>query len=75
MLVPQSRYYESHSLRLHYADWGNEGAPTVILVHGGRDHCRSWDSIARSLQPHFHVLAPDLRGHGDSGGPGAAATP
>jgi pimeloyl-ACP methyl ester carboxylesterase len=66
MLIPQSRYYESHGLRLHYADWGNEGAPVVVLVHGGRDHCRSWDVIARSLQPHFHVLAPDLRGHGDS---------
>jgi pimeloyl-ACP methyl ester carboxylesterase len=66
MQIPQSRYYESHGLRLHYADWGNEGAPVVILVHGGRDHCRSWDVIARSLQPHFHVLAPDLRGHGDS---------
>ena len=66
MLIPQSRYYESHGLRLHYADWGNEGAPAVILVHGGRDHCRSWDVIARSLQPHFHVVAPDLRGHGDS---------
>jgi pimeloyl-ACP methyl ester carboxylesterase len=36
------------------------------LVHGGRDHCRSWDAVARALQPHFHVLAPDLRGHGDS---------
>ena len=66
MLAPQSRYYESHGLRLHYADWGNEDAPPLILVHGGRDHCRSWDVIARSLQPHFHVLAPDLRGHGDS---------
>jgi pimeloyl-ACP methyl ester carboxylesterase len=66
MLAPQSRTYESHGLRLHYADWGNEGAPTVILVHGGRDHCRSWDVVARSLQPHFHVIAPDLRGHGDS---------
>ncbi|MEY9741148.1 pimeloyl-ACP methyl ester carboxylesterase [Bradyrhizobium japonicum] len=66
MLAPQSRTYESHGLRLHYADWGNHGAPVAILVHGGRDHCRSWDAIARSLQPHFHVLAPDLRGHGDS---------
>src|SRR4051794_21409780 len=62
----QSRFYESHGLRLHYADWGNDGAPPLILVHGGRDHCRSWDVIARSLQPHFHVVAPDLRGHGDS---------
>src|SRR5437868_1863091 len=66
MLAPQSRTYESHGLRLHYADWGNDGAPVAVLVHGGRDHCRSWDVIARSLQPHFHVVVPDLRGHGDS---------
>src|SRR3954466_2749679 len=66
MLAPQSRIYESHGLRLHYADWGTDGGPVAILVHGGRDHCRSWDVIARALQPHFHVLAPDLRGHGDS---------
>jgi len=63
---PQDRFYESHGLRLHYADWGNESASPLILIHGGRDHCRSWDVIARSLQPHYHVLAPDLRGHGDS---------
>ena len=66
MSGPVSRFYISQGLRLHYADWGNEAAPPLILVHGGRDHCRSWDLIARSLQPHFHVLAPDLRGHGDS---------
>ena len=66
MSGPQSRFFESQGLRLHYADWGNEDAPPILLVHGGRDHCRSWDLIARSLQPHFHVLAPDLRGHGDS---------
>ena len=63
---PESRFFDSQGLRLHYADWGNEGAPPLLLVHGGRDHCRSWDVIARSLQPRFHVLAPDLRGHGDS---------
>jgi pimeloyl-ACP methyl ester carboxylesterase len=66
MSVPESRFFQSQGLRLHYADWGNEDAPLMLLVHGGRDHCRSWDLIARSLQPHFHVLAPDLRGHGDS---------
>src|SRR3954451_22265799 len=63
---PESRFYPSQGLQLHYADWGNETAPPLLLVHGGRDHCRSWDRIARSLQPHFHVVAPDLRGHGDS---------
>jgi len=66
MSGPQSRFFVSQGLRLHYADWGNAGAPPILLVHGGRDHCRSWDAIARALQPSFHVLAPDLRGHGDS---------
>ena len=66
MSGPESRFYQSQGLRLHYSDWGNADAPLMLLVHGGRDHGRSFDLIARSLQPHFHVLAPDLRGHGDS---------
>ena len=63
---PRERFYESQGLRLHYADWGNDAAPALILIHGGRDHCRSWDAVAHALQPHFHVMALDLRGHGDS---------
>ncbi len=63
---PANRFYVSQGLRLHYVDWGNETAPPLLLIHGGLDHCRSWDAIARALQPHFHVVAPDLRGHGDS---------
>lgn len=63
---PISRSYISHRLRLHYADWGNEGAPPLVLVHGGRDHCRNWDWVAGRLRQHWHVIAPDLRGHGDS---------
>jgi pimeloyl-ACP methyl ester carboxylesterase len=63
---PEDRFYESQGLRLHYADWGNDAAPPLILIHGGSDHCRSWDEVARALQPHFHIMAPDLRGHGDS---------
>ena len=66
MAEPADRFYESQGLRLHYVDWGNEAAPPLILVHGGLDHCRNWDAIARELQPHFHIVAPDLRGHGNS---------
>src|SRR6187397_3106077 len=66
MSGPESRFYQSQGLRLHYSDWGNADAPLMLLVHGGRDHGRSFDLIAKSLQPHFHILAPDLRGHGDS---------
>ena len=63
---PTSRSFISQRLRLHYADWGNEAAAPLILVHGGRDHCRNWDDVARRLAPDWHVMAPDLRGHGDS---------
>ena len=63
---PTSHFYVSQRLRLHYADWGNESAPTAVLVHGGRDHARNWDWVARELRHEWHVVAPDLRGHGDS---------
>ncbi len=66
MAEPEDCFYDSHGLRLHYADWGNQAAPPLILIHGGLDHCRTWDAVARELQPHFHIMAPDLRGHGDS---------
>jgi pimeloyl-ACP methyl ester carboxylesterase len=63
---PQARFYQSQGLRLHYTDWGNETAPPLILIHGGLDHSRSWDALALGLRTSFHVIAPDLRGHGDS---------
>jgi pimeloyl-ACP methyl ester carboxylesterase len=64
--VPTSRIFFSQRLRLHYVDWGNTDAPPLILLHGGRDHCRNWDWVARRLCRDWHVIAPDLRGHGDS---------
>ncbi|RIK98341.1 MAG: alpha/beta hydrolase [Proteobacteria bacterium] len=63
---PTSHFFVSQRLRLHYVDWGNPAAPAVVLVHGGRDHARNWDWVARDLRGDFHVIAPDLRGHGDS---------
>jgi hypothetical protein len=69
---PASNFYVSQRLRLHYLDWSNEGPysgparPLLVLVHGGRDHARAWDDVARQLRSDYHVVAPDLRGHGDS---------
>jgi len=63
---PTSRIYFSQRLRLHYVDWGNPQAPPLILLHGGRDHCRNWDWVAAALRDNYHIIAPDLRGHGDS---------
>jgi pimeloyl-ACP methyl ester carboxylesterase len=66
IIGPASSYYVSQRLRLHYVDWGNDAAPPLVLIHGGRDHARSWDWVARDLRRDHHVIAPDLRGHGDS---------
>lgn len=63
---PTSHFYFSQRLRLHYVDWGNTDAPPLLLVHGGQDHCRNWDWVAERLRDRYHVIAPDLRGHGDS---------
>ena len=65
-LGPASHSYVSQRLRLHYVDWGNRDAPPLLLVHGGRDHCRNWDWVAEELRHDWHIIAPDLRGHGDS---------
>ena len=66
MLEPESRFFESNRLRLHYAHWGDDDKPALILIHGSRDHARSWDFVAERLVDAFCVYAPDLRGHGDS---------
>jgi len=63
---PTSHSFVSQRLKLRYVDWGNPGAPPLILLHGGRDHSRSWDWTAEALRAKWHVIAPDLRGHGDS---------
>ena len=63
---PTSHSFISQRLKLHYADWGNAEAPPLLMVHGGRDHCRSWDWAAEELRHDWHVIAMDLRGHGDS---------
>ena len=63
---PASHQFVSQRLRLNYWEWGNPTAPPLLLVHGGLDHARSWDWVARELCAQWRIIAPDLRGHGDS---------
>ena len=56
----------SNEMKLHYLDWGNQGAPDLLLLHGLRGHAHSWDDVSRALCQDFHVLALDQRGRGDS---------
>src|SRR2546421_12041967 len=51
---------------LRLLDWGGNGRPPLLLLHGFTGHAHAWDTLAIALQPHFHVMALDARGHGDS---------
>jgi pimeloyl-ACP methyl ester carboxylesterase len=62
---PISRVVASEGLSLHYLDWGNESGSPLLLIHGVRDHAHAWDWTARALRQDWHVIAMDLRGHGD----------
>lgn len=53
-------------VRLHYVDWGTEGKPPLVLLHGFSAHARFWDGFAAKMRGDYHVYALDQRGHGDS---------
>ena len=63
---PHDRDVRVNGIRLHYLDWGNEGKPPVVLLHGGLQTAHSWDFVALALRDRYHVRALDQRGHGDS---------
>ena len=63
---PLPGFFESRRLKLHFVDWGRDDGPPLVLVHGGLDHCRSWDWTAQELRSTYRVFAVDLAGHGDS---------
>jgi pimeloyl-ACP methyl ester carboxylesterase len=74
-IEPISHFFYSDRLKLQFWDFGRNDKPPLVLVHGGLDHARSWDWVARSLREDYHVYALDLRGHGNSAwAPGAMYT-
>ncbi|HVJ41205.1 MAG TPA: alpha/beta hydrolase [Dongiaceae bacterium] len=50
-----------------YVAAGDPARPTLVLLHGYTDSWRSFEQIIPLLQEHFHVIALDQRGHGDTG--------
>jgi esterase len=66
LLQPKSEFLSVRGLQLHYLDWGNHGAPPVVCVHGYTSSAQAFNAPARHLCQRFHVIAPDVRGHGES---------
>jgi lipase len=53
-------------LSLFIHEWGPSDAPRVVCLHGVTSHGRHFARLAETALPGFHVVAPDLLGHGYS---------
>ncbi|MGO9454753.1 MAG: alpha/beta fold hydrolase [Candidatus Binataceae bacterium] len=58
--------FRANGLVLNCLDYGGEGKPPMLFIHGGSAHGHWWDFIAPAFIENFHVLALDQRGHGES---------
>ena len=62
----QDKFVRVNGLRIHYLDWGNDTKPPLLMLHGIGRVAHSFDHIAPRFAGDYHVLAIDMRGHGDS---------
>ena len=65
-LQPTSKTLTVNGLRIHYLEWGKPEAPPVVCVHGYTSSAQSFNALARHLQDKYRLIAPDVRGHGES---------
>jgi len=64
---PADGFVTVNGLRIHYVDWGSPDKPPLVLIHGLDRIARTFDHLAPHFASRYHVIAVDMRGHGDSG--------
>ncbi len=52
--------------------WGGEDKPVLLMLHGFPEYGGAWADLAPFLSDHFHCIAPDQRGYGQSWAPDSA---
>lgn len=60
-------FIQTNGIRMHYVTAGD--GPLVVLLHGFPQYWYAWRHQIPALAPHFRVVAPDLRGYGDTDKP------
>jgi non-heme chloroperoxidase len=56
----------SNGITLHFAAQGPKTGPAVVMLHGFTDSWFSFSRVLPLLPANMRVIAPDMRGHGDS---------
>ena len=65
-LQPTAKYLTANGLRLRYLEWGRPGALPVVCVHGYTSSAEAFNAVARRIEDRTHIIAIDVRGHGES---------
>ena len=60
----RSRFLQCAGREIHFAEWGNESAPAVVMWHGLTRNGRDFDEIAAALADSRRVVCPDSPGRG-----------
>jgi pimeloyl-ACP methyl ester carboxylesterase len=63
---PADKFATINGLQIHYLEWGTAGKQPLILLHGVARTAHTFDHVAPHFTGHYHVIAVDMRGHGDS---------
>lgn len=74
---PRRFFHDFRGLRLSGLEWGRPGGKAVVMLHGGLENAHAWGPVAERLGAAsqkagqmgtgWRIIAPDLRGHGESG--------
>jgi pimeloyl-ACP methyl ester carboxylesterase len=65
-LQPTAKHLTVNGLGLRYLEWGRPGALPVVCVHGYTSSAEAFSAMARRIQDRTHIIAMDVRGHGES---------
>jgi pimeloyl-ACP methyl ester carboxylesterase len=68
LLEPVEKYFKTADGKIHYLDWGGSGYP-VHLLHANGFCAGTYSPFVKHLTDELHIVASDLRGHGDSDQP------
>lgn len=71
--MPTRKTLHLPEIELYYLEWqpetGKEKVPRLLLLHGLADSACVWTSLGNYLSNRYHIVAPDMRGHGESSKP------
>ncbi|MEG3861375.1 alpha/beta fold hydrolase [Microcoleus sp. herbarium12] len=71
--MPARHSLKLPDIELSYLEWNSQTetakVPRLLLLHGLADSAVVWTSLGNYLSNRYHIVAPDMRGHGESGKP------